>query len=208
MKRKIAVLCFFVLIGVLVYVYRLNLLDWLQDYGQRSLILTTMAATLFALFPVIPYPIIGGILGVIFGPALGSFVTWVGSSIASILMFIAIRFGFKDWGRRMLSRYKSVEKLTEIFERNAFMTIFISRLVPVIPSIVANAYFALSNVSLRVYALASTLGKIPSMILFATVGNALLTNPGDLLFVGLYYGGFLLVVYSFYRIWRRRGKEI
>lgn len=28
MKRKIAVLCFFVLIGVLVYVYRLNLLDW------------------------------------------------------------------------------------------------------------------------------------------------------------------------------------
>ncbi|MCM2675777.1 TVP38/TMEM64 family protein [Alkalicoccobacillus plakortidis] len=206
MKRKIAVLVLFLIFGVLVYLNRFDLVDWIRDYGQRSVILTTIAATLFALFPVIPYPIIGALLGVMYGPALGSLVTWIGSSIASIIMFIAIRFGFQDWGRKVITRYQSLDKITALFERNAFMTIFISRMVPVIPSIVANSYFALSRVSLGVYSIASTIGKIPSMILFATVGSTLLNNPGDLLFVGLYYVGFLLVVYSCYRMWTRRGR--
>lgn len=206
MKRKIAVLVLFLIFGVLVYLNRFDLVDWIRDYGQRSVVLTTIAATLFALFPVIPYPIIGALLGVMYGPALGSLVTWIGSSIASIIMFIAIRFGFQDWGRKVITRYQSLDKITALFERNAFMTIFISRMVPVIPSIVANSYFALSRVSLGVYSIASTIGKIPSMILFATVGSTLLNNPGDLLFVGLYYVGFLLVVYSCYRMWTRRGR--
>ena len=206
MKRKIAVLVLFLIFGVLVYLNRFDLVDWIRDYGQRSVVLTTIAATLFALFPVIPYPIIGALLGVMYGPALGSLVTWIGSSIASIIMFIAIRLGFQDWGRKVITRYQSLDKITALFERNAFMTIFISRMVPVIPSIVANSYFALSRVSLGVYSIASTIGKIPSMILFATVGSTLLNNPGDLLFVGLYYVGFLLVVYSCYRMWTRRGR--
>ncbi|MDQ0206846.1 TVP38/TMEM64 family protein [Alkalicoccobacillus murimartini] len=204
MKRKLGVLIFFLAIGILVYINRLDLMTWIQNYGQQSIVLTTIAATLFALFPVIPFPVIGAILGVMYGPALGSLVTWIGSSVASIIMFIAIRFGFQDWGRRVITRYKSLDKITTLFERNAFMTIFISRMVPVIPSIVANSYFALSRVSLGVYSLASTIGKIPSMILFATVGSTLMSNPGDLLFVGLYYIGFLMVVYSCYRVWARR----
>ncbi|TSB48435.1 TVP38/TMEM64 family protein [Alkalicoccobacillus porphyridii] len=204
MKRKLFILLLFLTIGIFVYIYRLDLITWIQWYGEQSIILTTIAATLFALFPVIPFPIIGGILGVMYGPAIGSLVTWIGSSVASIIMFIAIRFGFQDWGRRVISRYKSLDRITALFERNAFMTIFISRMVPVIPSIVANSYFALSRVSLGVYSLASTIGKIPSMILFATVGSTLMNNPGDLFMVAIYYLGFLLVVYSIYRMWSRR----
>lgn len=204
MKRKLLILSLFVIIGVLVYIFRLDLLSWIEWSGEQSIFLTTIAATLFALFPIIPYPIIGGLLGAMYGPIVGSLVTWIGSSLASIIMFMAIRFGFQDWGRRVISRYKALERVTAIFERNAFMAIFISRMIPMVPSIVVNAYSALSRVSLGIYSLASTIGKIPSMILFATVGSTLLNNPGDLLLVGTYYLGFILVVYSLYRTWSRR----
>ena len=56
MKRKLGVLIFFLAIGILVYINRLDLMTWIQNYGQQSIVLTTIAATLFALFPVIPFP--------------------------------------------------------------------------------------------------------------------------------------------------------
>ncbi|MDT8860572.1 TVP38/TMEM64 family protein [Alkalihalobacillus sp. MEB130] len=201
--RKVFVLLGYVGIAILMYVYGESLLQWIRQGGTEYMIVTSILATIFALFPIIPYPIIGGVLGAAYGPLGGSLITWIGSSLASILMFAFVRYGYQDWGRKWLYRYDRLSKVTVLFERNAFMTIFLTRLIPIIPSIVVNIYSALSRVSFLRYSIASSLGKVPSMILFATVGSTIVTNPGELVFIALFYGSFLLLVYVFFRLFNR-----
>jgi uncharacterized membrane protein YdjX (TVP38/TMEM64 family) len=201
--KKALVFLSYLFIALLMYLDGDSLLDWIRQGGTEYTVVTTMLATFFALFPIIPYPIIGGVLGAAYGPISGSLVTWLGSSLASILMFAFVRYGYQDWGKKWLYKYDRLSKVTKMFEQNAFMTIFVTRLIPVIPSIIVNIYSALSRVSFIRYTIASSLGKIPAMILFATVGNSIANNPSDLLFLTLIYGAFLFVVYSAFKLFNR-----
>ncbi|WP_216827842.1 TVP38/TMEM64 family protein [Alkalihalobacterium elongatum] len=208
MFKKIGAVTLYIIIGYLLYIYGDQLIACLNTYARDYLLLTMIVATLLSLFPIIPYPIIGGIVGAAFGPALGAFVIWVGSSAASIIMFIVVRFSFQDWGNAVLRNYKPLEKVTVLFERNAFFAIFLSRLIPVIPSIIVNIYSALSRVSFINYAIASSLGKMPSMMLFAVVGNTLITNPRDLILIFLLYAGFVVIVFGCFKLWKKRVLQI
>lgn len=199
--KKIIVIIGYLLIGLLIYLYGEGLLEWIRK-GTDYILITSLLATLFALFPIIPYPLIGGVLGAAYGPLTGGLITWIGSSLASIIMFAFVRYGFQDLGKKWLYRYNKLSKITTIFERNAFMTIFLTRLIPVIPSIVVNIYSALSRVSLLQYSLASTIGKAPSMLLFAVVGNTLVTEPQELFYIALFYTVFLVIVYISFRFFQ------
>ncbi|GAK08726.1 TVP38/TMEM64 family protein [Geomicrobium sp. JCM 19038] len=203
MLRKILVFVVLLTLFLIALLYGESFASWLDAGGTESILLTALIATLLSLFPVIPYPIIGGILGAIYGPYLGSLVTWIGSSLASIVMFVFIRYGYQDLGQRILNRYTTLSKLNLLFERNAFMTIFLTRLIPIVPSIIVNVYSALSRVGFLTYTIASSIGKIPSMILFATVGSTIVTNPLGLIYVAIFYGLFLLLVYAGYRFFVR-----
>ncbi|WP_314733387.1 VTT domain-containing protein [Anaerobacillus sp. CMMVII] len=162
--NKALLFIFYVLIAIAIYVYQEELIIWFQQTKDTSIFLTMFIATLFALFPIIPFPIIGGVIGAMYGTFLGGFVTWVASTAASIIMFLFIRFVFQSWGLKIIQRYKRLEMITLMFERNAFITILVSRLIPFIPSIVVNAYSAVSRVSFLSYTIASSLGKIPAML--------------------------------------------
>ncbi|WP_413376069.1 TVP38/TMEM64 family protein [Alkalihalobacillus sp. 1P02AB] len=203
MNRKIIIIFIYLLVALSIFVYGEGLLVWLQEGGTQFVLLTMVLATLFALFPIIPYPIIGALLGAAYGGVLGSAVTWIGSSLASIIMFVFVRYGYQDWGIQLLNRYRSLAKVTRLFEQNAFMTIFMTRLIPVIPSIIVNIYSALSQVRFLSYAIASSLGKVPAMILFATVGNSFVHNPSQILLIAGAYAIFLAVVYGCYRLWQK-----
>ncbi|MEB1809482.1 MAG: TVP38/TMEM64 family protein [Bacillaceae bacterium] len=204
MFKKIGAVTLYIIIGYLLYIYGDQLIGWLNTYARNYLLLTMIVATLLSLFPIIPYPVIGGIVGAAFGPTLGAFVIWVGSSAASIIMFLVVRFSFQDWGNAILRNYKPLEKVTVLFERNAFFALFLSRLIPFIPSIIVNVYAALSRVSFINYAVASSLGKMPSMMLFAIVGNTLVTNPRDLVLIFFFYLVFVGVVFGCYKLWKKR----
>ncbi len=203
MKRKLALTFFYLLIGLLIYQYAEPILSWFQSSTQPGL--TMMFATGMALFPIIPYPIIGGLIGAAYGPALGGFITWFGSSLASILMFLFVRYGYQDWGLKILHRYKGVAKVTALYENNAFLMILFSRMLPFIPSIIINIYSALSRVSFLSYAIASSLGKVPAMLLFALIGNNLVTDSRNLLLTLAIYGGFLAITLSCYYWWKKEG---
>lgn len=204
MFKKISLALLYAAAAYLIYRYGEEIVAWFQSSSDMALVI--VAATVMALFPVIPYPVVGGVIGAAFGPVLGAAITWAGSTAASLLMFLLVRYGYQEWGQRMLYRYERLGKLTVLFERNAFLTILFARLIPFIPSIIINAYSALSRVSFAAYVVASALGKIPAMLLFAFVGNTLMTEPGAVwLTIGI-YGGFLAVTLLTYRLWKQ-GKE-
>ncbi|WP_026689778.1 TVP38/TMEM64 family protein [Alteribacter aurantiacus] len=206
MLRKIIVTLFYVSIAVFIYVIHEPLLQWIHSTDREYAVITALVATLMSLFPVIPYPIVGGVIGAAYGPVLGGFLIWFGSSMASIIMFAIVRYGYQDWGMKILHKYKYLGKLTVLFERNAFLTITLLRMIPIIPSIIINVYAALSRVRFVSYALASSLGKIPSMILFAMIGHTIVTDPREIIYMVIVYGTFLAIVYSGYRYFKKRAE--
>lgn len=202
MLKKLFLAVIYLGLAFLIYVYSEPILAWFQNAEHMLLII--LMATVMALFPIIPYPIVGGVIGAALGPALGAAITWIGSAAASILMFLFVRYGYQEWGARALYRYKSISKITTLFERNSFLTILFARLLPFIPSIIINVYAALSRVSFLSYAVASSIGKIPAMLLFAMVGDNLASNPKSILITVAVYGLFLAISLTAYRLWQRK----
>ncbi|WP_020620630.1 TVP38/TMEM64 family protein [Paenibacillus daejeonensis] len=191
------------ILGILLY--RTEITGWLEQAGDVHPLLIVCVATLLALFPVIPYPLIGGILGATFGLQLGAVYTWIGSSAASILMFVLVRWLLYDWGQRLLARVSWMSRITAWFEKSAFMFILAVRLIPFIPSVIVNVYCAVSKVGFWPYAIASSLGKIPSMLMFAILGNQLLANPRSILVTLAVYGVFIGLVYiGYFKVYLRR----
>jgi uncharacterized membrane protein YdjX (TVP38/TMEM64 family) len=198
MFKKLGMALVYAAIGGLVYFYGDALLVWIRSTDSIALIM--FMAVIMALFPVIPYPVVGGVIGAALGPVIGGIVTWVGSIAASILMFVFIRYGYQEWGNRVLYRYNRLGKVTTLFERNAFLTILFTRLIPFIPSIVINVYAALSKVTFASYSIASALGKIPAMLLFSMVGDHLMTDPSHIITTIGVYGVFLVITLMVYRL--------
>ncbi|MBT2765510.1 TVP38/TMEM64 family protein [Paenibacillus sp. ISL-20] len=197
MFKKLGLALIYAAIGGLVYFYGDAILVWIRS--TDSITLMMFMAVIMALFPVIPYPVVGGVIGAALGPVIGGIVTWVGSTAASILMFMFIRYGYQEWGDRVLYRYNRLGKMTTMFERNAFLTILFTRLIPFIPSIVINVYAALSKVTFASYSIASALGKIPAMLLFSMVGDHLMTDPSHIIITIGVYSVFLVITLLVYR---------
>ncbi|MCE7791217.1 VTT domain-containing protein [Salipaludibacillus sp. CUR1] len=208
MYRKLFIILISAVIIISLLLYHESLVNWIRSNEQDHIILTTVIATLMSLFPVIPYPLVGGVIGAAYGPVTGALVIWTGSTLASIIFFLMVRYGgFHRLGTKLLLKYTATKKLTLLFERNAFMSITILRMIPVIPSIIINAYTALSRVKFLLYAIASGLGKIPSMALFALLGHTIVTNPVELLYMIAIYGVFLGIVYTLYKLWLRKVEQ-
>lgn len=199
MYKKLSLASIYAAAAFVLYKYGDAVLTWLQQAHNVPLII--FLAALLALFPVIPYPVVSGIIGAALGPVLGGIAAWTGSTAASIIMFLFIRYGYREWGLNVLHRNSRIGHITVLFERNAFLSILFARLIPFIPSIVINMYAALSRVSFTSYAIASSLGKMPAMLLFVTVGDNLTNNPKNMLAAIGVYGIFLALSMLAYWLW-------
>jgi uncharacterized membrane protein YdjX (TVP38/TMEM64 family) len=200
-KTEIAIL--YLGVAFIVYLYGEGILAWMQQANNKHIPFTIAVGTIMALFPVIPYPVVGGVIGATYGPLLGGIITWLGSTLASVFMFLIVRYGYQDWGLRLLHKYQAVGKITRLFEKNAFLTILFSRLIPIIPSVMINIYSALSRVSFTSYAIASALGKVPAMLLFALVGDQFISQPKNIVLTIAVYAIFLLIIFLFYQLWTK-----
>jgi uncharacterized membrane protein YdjX (TVP38/TMEM64 family) len=206
MIKKMGIVIIYIIGAVALFVLHEPLLMWIQSTSP-SVLVVILFATVIAFFPLIPYGLVGGVIGVLFGPWLGGLVTWMSSIIASLLFFLVVRYGYQDWGYRVLFQsYKPIHRLADQFERHAFIAILFARILPIVPSVAVNLFSALSRVPFQTYALASALGKLPAMLLYSLVGSSLWSNEEgwtlpSLIVVG--YVVFLAITVYLYKLWKR-----
>ncbi|KEQ22100.1 TVP38/TMEM64 family protein [Paenibacillus tyrfis] len=202
MKKWFTIGMYLVLI-LIVYVFKDEILHWMQ-YGDAPVLLIFAAALGFIIVPVIPYKIVIGMLGFMYGPLLGALISWIAASVASVIVFCLARYLFQKQGRAYLSKYEKLEKLQAAIEKNPFLTILLARLIPVIPQAVVNVIPAITSIPVVTFAVASALGKIPAMLLFAFIGSNLFAGTNKLvLSVGVYIL-FLASVYFVYCVWLKK----
>jgi uncharacterized membrane protein YdjX (TVP38/TMEM64 family) len=158
----------------------------------------------FILIPVIPYKVVIGLLGFIYGPLIGALISWTAASVASVIIFLLARYLFQQQARAFLTKFGRLEKLHERLERHPFMTILFARLMPFIPQAIVNIYPAILTIRLLPFATASAIGKIPAMLLFAFIGGSLTSNSYNLYISIGVYAVFLLITYLIYRVWKAK----
>lgn len=194
------VLIFYVLAGIVFFIYRNELSDWMLN-EQPAVWIMFLLAVCFICFPVVPFKLIIGMMGFIYGPLLGALISWLAASMASVILFLLVRKSFQKQGRAMLARFPQVEKLSVMLEKKPFMTLVLVRMIPIFPQAVINIYPAFLSVPLVTYAVASAIGKIPAMLVFSFLGNSLFTDwRNTLLVIGIYVI-FLSLTYLVYRLW-------
>ncbi len=147
-------------------------IDYVKQFGSFAPLVFFLLFAVQAALPVFPYVILAAAGGFLFGFQQGTFLAWSGALAgASLAYWICRWFGIGNF----LNRYyvRSGYDLRRIRPQAAFWTIFIARVIPVVPTPLINVGAALGGVPFPTFMLASAIGKIPAAVLYTGLGLAL-----------------------------------
>jgi uncharacterized membrane protein YdjX (TVP38/TMEM64 family) len=103
----------------------------------------------------------------VFGFWKGTLISFAGEAIGAIISFILYRMGFKKLSESKVFFHPKVRRLLEAKGLEAFFLVLSLRLLPFVPSGVVTFVAAIGKTSLLIFFIASSLGKIPALLLEA-----------------------------------------
>jgi uncharacterized membrane protein YdjX (TVP38/TMEM64 family) len=159
-------------------------------------------SVLHTVFPVIPFFIICGANGIIFGFWPGLLITWAGSLTgASIKFFAARKLGY-EWvaGRSKEGHLSQVEQMSG---PHGFMVILFLRLLPYVPAPAINILAGVSSIRFPVFLAASALGKLPFIAGYTYAGYSLI-NSKQYTHALYLVVGIMIISYGLILIFKRR----
>ncbi|WHY02938.1 TVP38/TMEM64 family protein [Neobacillus sp. DY30] len=183
-----------------------ELLTLIKDGGILSIFISMLLVAICVFFPVIPFPVLAGVIGGVFGTTLGVIVSLTGAMAGTMGFFFLSRYGFRDYAQSKLLKYPKVQEYEEFLNRNSFVAILICRLIPIIPAPVVNIICGLSKVNWLTFFTSSTIGKTPNILILSYAGASFSSNR--LLSFGLYGGYILLIlIINFIIMYRKMAKK-
>lgn len=166
---------------------------WIQEnvtkfgvWGPVALLGLMILATIFS---PIPNSLITLAIGATYGPVWGSLLAILGAFLASTLAF----FLSKKFGSSFVEKYiPHTHMIHDFFRDNAFITVFILRLIPSISFDMVSYGAGLTSMSFRTFAVATFLGILPGTISIVLVGAGL-TYDSSLAWIGIGIYGVLIL---------------
>ncbi len=182
-----------------------QLLQLVNEGGTYSILVSMLLVAICVFFPIVPFPVLAGLIGGIFGTAQGVIITLGGAMIGTMLFFYIARYGFKEWAQTKMEQYPQVKEYEEKLNKNAFLAILFVRLVPIVPSPLVNIICGLSKVNGLIFFIASAIGKLPNILLLSFAGASFSENK--LFSFGL-YGAYviILMIVNYIIVYRKMNK--
>lgn len=148
---------------------------WIKDNPMYAPLIAVALVILVSLLPL-PMETIAIVNGMMFGPWLGSALTWIGALIAAMLAFcIARLLGFP-----LMQRFVPEEKFQRfkaITRRHGSPTLIAIRMVPLIPFTVINYGAGITPLRWQTFLWTSAVGLIPPTIVFVALGDLMMSEP-------------------------------
>jgi uncharacterized membrane protein YdjX (TVP38/TMEM64 family) len=199
-------------IGILIVIIAIGffqkdeLLNLVKQGGALSIVISMLLVSICVFFPVIPFPVLGGMIGAVFGTAQGMLVSLTGAMAGTMAFFFLSRYGFRDFAQDKLMKYPKVQEYDEFLNRNSFVAILTCRLIPIIPAPVVNTICGLSHVRWLTFFTASIIGKVPNILLLSYAGASFSNNK--LYSFGL-YGAYMVIIIliNFVIVYRKQAKN-
>jgi uncharacterized membrane protein YdjX (TVP38/TMEM64 family) len=204
-KRILSISLLFIVIAI-GFLQKDELLTLIKSGGIYSIFISMLFVAICVFFPVIPFPVLAGVIGGVFGTTQGVIVSLTGAMAGTMGFFFLSRYGFRDYAQSKLMKYPKVQEYEDFLNRNSFVAILTCRLIPIIPAPVINIICGLSNVNWLIFFTASTIGKIPNILILSFAGASFSSNK--LFSFGL-YGGYILIliIINFVIMYRKMAKE-
>ncbi|WP_102271876.1 TVP38/TMEM64 family protein [Cytobacillus massiliigabonensis] len=163
----------------------MELIEKYRSFGPLPGILLPM---LEAFLPFLPLFIFVMANANAFGLWFGFLLSWIGSTVGALLVFLLVRKYGQKRMLRFLKKSPKVQKLMAWVERHGFGPLFILLCFPFTPSAVVNIVAGLSKISIAQYMLAVLTGKIVMIFTMSFVGydiKSLITQPVRTAIVGV-----------------------
>src|SRR5687768_15160757 len=76
-----------------------ELLTLIKGGGILSIFISMLFVAICVFFPVIPFPVLAGIIGGVFGMTQGVIVSLTGAMVGTMGFFFLSRYGFRDYAQ-------------------------------------------------------------------------------------------------------------
>ncbi|MDJ0843487.1 TVP38/TMEM64 family protein [Crocosphaera sp.] len=147
-----------------------NLLQWIQDLGTIGYLIFIIVYILSAVF-LIPASILTLGAGVIFDVVKGSLLVSIASMLGAILAFLIGRYLARKWVSQQIEKYPKFQAVDEAVAKEGWKIVGLTRLSPVLPFVILNYAFGITQVSLKDYTIASWIGMLPGTIMYVYIGS-------------------------------------
>ena len=144
-----------------------TILELFKGHPDLAILLSLAVSIIVAVLGLVPSVFITAANILFFGFWQGTLVSFAGEAIGALVAFLLYRTGFQKTSTRQLERYPSLQGLIATERWKAFWIICSLRLVPFVPSGLITFAAAIGKVSWGYFLVASSLGKIPALLIEA-----------------------------------------
>jgi uncharacterized membrane protein YdjX (TVP38/TMEM64 family) len=149
-----------------------NLLQLFQEYQNLAIVISICISIIIAVLGVVPSVFITAANILFFGFWNGMFISFLGEALGAAIAFLLYRKGFKKTVEKKLDKYPRVKRLIDAENKEAFYLVLALRLIPFVPSGLITFAAAVGRISFAVFIVASSLGKLPALLIEAYAVNA------------------------------------
>ncbi len=144
-----------------------SLLHLFKEYSQLAILISICISIIVAVLGIVPSVFITAANILFFGFWNGTLISFMGEALGAGISFLLYRKGFKKTAEKGLQKHPKVKRLMEAENTEAFYLIFSLRLIPFVPSGLITFAAAVGKVGFGIFLLASSLGKIPALLMEA-----------------------------------------
>lgn len=147
-----------------------NHLEWLQNDTWITRTGSFFLMAILAFVPAFPIPLVAGIIGTTYPFPIALFISLGGTVFGSICMFFLCRYALQRMALKQVRKWQRLDGFFQLLGRNGFLAVLIGRLIPIMPSAAINAIAGVTEVRFASFLLATTIGKLPTMMAFTLAG--------------------------------------
>lgn len=144
-----------------------QLLILFQQHPQLAIGISLLVSIIVAVLGLVPSVFITAANLLFFGFWNGTLLSFAGEALGAAVAYFLYRAGFKKAAQHKLEAFPKVKRLLNAQGREAFFLILSLRLIPFVPSGLVTFAAAVGRVSAGLFLIASSLGKIPALLLEA-----------------------------------------
>ena len=144
-----------------------SLLQLFNQYPHLAIVISICASVLIAVIGILPSVFVTAANILFFGFVNGTLISFAGEAIGAAIAFLLYRKGFKKAAGHGMQKYPKVKRLVDAENKEASYLVFSLRLIPFVPSGLITFAAAVGKVSFWIFFIASTLGKLPALLLEA-----------------------------------------
>jgi len=143
--------------------------------GLIYVVLTVVGCVVLAI-PGVAFAIIAGL---VFGPLLGTFLCSLATTIGAAASFLVGRYFLKESIKPKIEKNRYLKKLLfDETDKNAIITLMVTRLVPIFPFNLQNFAYGITDMSFWHFAIYSCIFMLPGTAMY-TVGAAGLADKNN-----------------------------